>query len=574
MKKITYLILSVLAVFCGACSEDVGDYTVRGEALSSFEAQTPENSYTLTVNKETPEATLNFQWSASESGLNSLVTYKLQVDRAEGDFSAPLYTFISDEEGKANTATLSYSQLLEIAGKVTSLEGIYNLSWRVEASNSSGVKKYTLPLTLKIIIPEIGISPLELKSPGDNQVIRLNKITKPQEKVTFEWNKSTVSDGSAITYRLIASKAGDHFEKPIICSEATSDTSISFTTSDLVKLFNTAGYTEIDMLLEWKVTALAGTAEFSSPVYQLALSVEDIPSLYLVGDATEAEWNTSKGIALNKISDGIFSGIVKLKADKSWKVIANNGENTWDPAWGTNDNPANPMQGTLDGAGGAPNIPSPATEGAYKITLNFITMTYQVEILPSYTNLYMVGDGCSAGWSPENGISLWKTGDYKFEIYASLNQGGIKFLPTNTGWDGDWGMKPGTPNTLLQEGEDNVNITEADYYHITIDFENLSYNLLTVNSWGIIGDATIGGWNTETPMDYDANSGLWKLDNVTFTDGTFKFRANNDWSLNYGTGEQDQVLNENGGNIPVQAGTYSLTLDLTKYPYSYTLTAK
>lgn len=573
MKKLTYLILPVLTAFFGACSEDVGDYTVRGEALGSFDAQTPANSYAVTINKGTPEATLDFQWTASESGLQSAVTYKVEFDQTEGDFSAPIYTAVANDEGKATMISLPYSQLLEIAGKITPQEGVYNLSWRVEASNASGVKKYTLPFSLKCKVPETGISGLALTAPDNNCAITLNKITAPQEKLTFKWKKATASDGIALTYRLVADEAGKNFENPILSTAPTTDDSVSFTTQELAECFNEAGYTSINMVLQWKVVAIAGTDEFASETRQAAFSIEDIPSLYLVGDATEAGWSPEAGIELKKISDGIFSGIVKLQGGKQWKVVAT--RDGWDPAWGTDAGHTDPMGGPLNGMGGAPNIPAPAEDGSYKITLNFIDMTYLVENLPSYPTLFMVGDGCSAGWSPDKGLSFGKISDFKFDIYTTLYAGkDIKFLPTNTGWDGDWGMESDKPGRLLQEGEANVKIEEDGYYHVTVDFENLEYKLFKVTSWGIIGDATSGGWNSETPMVFDATTGLWKLDDVTLTSGKIKFRANNDWVLNYGQGNQGNELAENGGDISVDAGTYSLTLDLTVFPYTYQLIAK
>ena len=39
--------------------------------------------------------------------------------------------------------------------------------------------------------------------------------------------------------------------------------------------------------------------------------------------------------------------------------------------------------------------------------------------------------------------------------------------------------------------------------------------------------------------------------NVTFLDGEFKFRENNDWAMNYGDNGADGTLDVNGENIAI-----------------------
>jgi hypothetical protein len=74
-------------------------------------------------------------------------------------------------------------------------------------------------------------------------------------------------------------------------------------------------------------------------------------------------------------------------------------------------------------------------------------------------------------------------------------------------------------------------------------------------------------WNPETKM----LEGTFEL-----TDGEFKFRADKDWSLNYGG--PDGSLARDGANIAITAGTWLIQLDLqTSYDHlepTYTITAK
>lgn len=70
---------------------------------------------------------------------------------------------------------------------------------------------------------------------------------------------------------------------------------------------------------------------------------------------------------------------------------------------------------------------------------------------------------------------------------------------------------------------------------------------------GIIGDATPGGWDTDTEMNFDTQKQRFWVD-VTLTAGEFKFRADNDWAINFGGA--DGRLSQNGDNIKATAGNY------------------
>jgi len=83
---------------------------------------------------------------------------------------------------------------------------------------------------------------------------------------------------------------------------------------------------------------------------------------------------------------------------------------------------------------------------------------------------------------------------------------------------------------------------------------------MTKTEWGLIGDATPGGWDNSTPMTYDPATGLWSV-TTTLVNGAFKFRANNSWDINLG-GDLNN-LSYGGDNIPITGGTYTITLNLT-----------
>ena len=65
------------------------------------------------------------------------------------------------------------------------------------------------------------------------------------------------------------------------------------------------------------------------------------------------------------------------------------------------------------------------------------------------------------------------------------------------------------------------------FVEVTLNPDGSVSQSVPCNTWGIIGDATSGGWSTDTQMEYDENTRLWTVI-TSLTPNHFKFRANND----------------------------------------------
>jgi starch-binding outer membrane protein SusE/F len=95
------------------------------------------------------------------------------------------------------------------------------------------------------------------------------------------------------------------------------------------------------------------------------------------------------------------------------------------------------------------------------------------------------------------------------------------------------------------------------------------------SAWGVVGDATPGGWNgPDLPMYRAAGVVNTLVAYVTLNDGQIKFRRNNDWAVNLGSSgavEPDQApagsLAANGKNLGVKKGSYKITVDTTANKY-------
>jgi glycosidase len=93
----------------------------------------------------------------------------------------------------------------------------------------------------------------------------------------------------------------------------------------------------------------------------------------------------------------------------------------------------------------------------------------------------------------------------------------------------------------------------------------------TFETIGIIGSATPGGWDSSTPMvQDDQNAHLWTLSEIELLAGEAKFRANNSWDVNWGnTDFPSGTAYQNGANIPVPAGLYSISFNDETGEYNF-----
>ncbi|NIF03956.1 serine hydrolase [Chryseobacterium sp. Tr-659] len=85
-------------------------------------------------------------------------------------------------------------------------------------------------------------------------------------------------------------------------------------------------------------------------------------------------------------------------------------------------------------------------------------------------------------------------------------------------------------------------------------------------SWGMIGDATPSGWDgKDIPLQTDAkNPDLYFLNNCTLKKGGFKFRADNDWSYNFGLNNDGKDIAMDAYNFQIEEdGSYDIVLDMT-----------
>lgn len=183
-----------------------------------------------------------------------------------------------------------------------------------------------------------------------------------------------------------------------------------------------------------------------------------------------------------------------------------------------------------------------------------------------------------SAWDEKNGIALKYIGDGTtklFEGFVKVAVGeGFKFTGDGKTWDnGNYGtdgavaaVSGGQEFTLTNSGgSSDLKVAEADgsgLYYVRVDMDAMKVKVIKMQ-WGVIGEATAGGWNDESAMGYDFATNKWSYAGTDITAGAMKFRASNTgiyingtdggWTFNVG----DLLFVGDGGtgaNFSVTAG--------------------
>lgn len=397
----------------------------------------------------------------------------------------------------------------------------------------------------------------ESSMPDADGVINLVTVNTTDANVTGYTLKSLKVNGEAINGEIDGNNIqvnAAELEK-ILCNQNNSRASVAR-----------------DMKVESKVSvnlasgdavAINSVGETTGKFTPTATPQLDEKGYYMLGQINGNEWDAKSPVWMNKISDGVYQLKVTTTADKNWfKFYAGS---KWDEggdwkiidtgALGCKENGCEDGSGYIyydgDSWGKLQTMVIPGA-GTWIVTLDMNNLTYTV----GKPVLYMAGDA--------NG---WATNDYlagedgvHFTGFMFLNQNGFKFC-TQPEWKGtNYGANFDTAGDAA-----NITMTEAaGYYKVDVDLETKSYVLTPITTIGIIGSASPNGWDSDVDMTYvpynaeTKELGYWEIKDVTFTSGEIKFRANDDWAINWGG--DTNALTQGGDNISVDAGTYDIKL--------------
>jgi hypothetical protein len=181
------------------------------------------------------------------------------------------------------------------------------------------------------------------------------------------------------------------------------------------------------------------------------------------------------------------------------------------------------------------------------------------------------------GWDPGSAPQIVnaKNGGYAgYEGYINFGNPvpEFKVVRGNNWGAGDHG--DGGGGTLTANGGPNLMLTNgAGVYRMRVNAARTTWSADKINTWGIIGSAIpVTGWNSSVAMTMGTDGNYSITTNLNA--GEIKFRANNDWVIDFGdnapaNGEPDY----GGANIQVaSAGNYTIKLNIGRGGnYNYTI---
>ncbi len=259
-----------------------------------------------------------------------------------------------------------------------------------------------------------------------------------------------------------------------------------------------------------------------------------------------------------------------------WQIKSESGK-VYGPA-----NPAN-MSGTLVEGNGQGCI----TElGAHMITIDLQNMTYTVTSALANIYVYTVSTSSAANCYP-----LFTTDFITYQGFANINRDSYRLCSEiATQANMRWGMLtgddgngvPGSLELITDPTASPLGIPVATRgcYYVSANTSALTYSDNYCGMFSLIGGFNGTSWGEDVDFTPNSKNMVWTA-TFTVTDTEpfeFKIRTNNDWDgADLGAGSNPSNLGElweHGSNLQwtYGAGTFTLTLDLTTYPASLTVT--
>ncbi len=428
------------------------------------------------------------------------------------------------------------------------------------------------------VLPDAGeFAAPTMKNAATADAVELNPDNAANTFEVFEWEKADYGVNVSTSYALQIDNDED-FSSPQTLAE-TSATSATVTVED----FNDAmlalglpGFTESTVNIRVRSTIngftsdplYSGVIQRTATTYQLS-ECGKFCTVGIIGDATIGGWDVDTDMRLadpTRADKFTWTATVYLLGGKAVKFRA---MDDWADNWGAADFPSG--TGAKDGA----NIPIP-TDGYYKVTFNDNTGAYSFTAVgaPEYTTIGIIGDATAGGWDSDTDLTKDGSNPHIWTGTVTLGTGAVKFRAEND-WANNWGSDTAPSGFGIGNGP-NIPVAVGGTYFVRFNDVTGEYSLMaTMNSSpygsvGIIGPAQPGGWDTDTDMIKNpANPFLWSKV-ITLTEAEAKFRADNDWAVNWGsTTFPSGIALQNGANIPTKDGKFFVTFNSGTGEYTF-----
>lgn len=310
-----------------------------------------------------------------------------------------------------------------------------------------------------------------------------------------------------------------------------------------------------------------GAKKISVTPIDLGLKQE---AMYYIIDNTNS-FNYASGVAMNhsdkdQYDDPVFT--IKLDVANGYEffVIPQSAKDAGQGAKFGVANASAPVMGEWAALTDAQPKAIAIEGGQYLLSVNMETNEYMLMV--AIENLWTPGD--SNGWNHDAAQMLYTDNYADYFGFAHLN-GGFKFTSA-ADWNHTNFGKGGEGILSTDGGAGNLNSGADGLFWCQANIANLTYSLTEITSCGLIGD--FNGWGSQSVMTPSADFLVWTGDVDFSGTGSFKIRFNDNWDINLG-GEMNNLSSFNAPNIAEPgAGKYEAKLDLSKLPYTLTLTKK
>ena len=377
------------------------------------------------------------------------------------------------------------------------------------------------------------------------------------EILTLTWSDPDYGFDAAALYSVQMDVQGGDFSTPQIISVGSS-LEKTFTVEELnAKLLSLSMTPGEEGVAIFRIKAtLSEYQEIFSNTVNLNVtpysSLLDLTTnLGVVGSATPGGWGNENIPDLQFYTTSMTDVYVAYATLRDGEIKFRN-NNDWAENWGDDGN-----DGTLDSYGA--NIAVSA--GTYKIEVNFSSMTYTMEAY----SWGLVGSATPNQWNGPDLMLHYNSYQDDWRTVVTLGEGEVKFRFNN-----DWGLNYGDDGADGSMEANGANISvSSGHYLVSMNLNTQSYTMEEIDVWGLVGSATANGWdgpNDKFMPDFGIMEGYYYLSGAELVDGEIKVRQNDAWGLNYGDDGNDDLMEVNGANIPVSAGTYNIILNMAANP--------
>lgn len=546
IKKFSYLLLAV-TLFLGSC-----------ETEETLNITTPDPEFTL----DTPGISSVFLNFALPNNPAFTITWTDEVT------SSTSYTIeMSRDAAFTSPVTLGTASATNFSMTVTDFNnaivstGVTNFSDIAVYLRVNGSGTYTNSVLFLVTTYPENAPTFGAGGAANGDSFSLSLANNDQIAITIAWEDPILASNLVdVDYYVEGAAPNTSFIMPIEAAMVTNQTSVSLTNAQLNALAIESGIPVDDTGdLEIRVRSVITDAPSGSILERTSASITISVTTYLtvldlsttwgvVGSAAN-NWGATPDLPFYKTDvDGVIAAYVTL-TDGEIKFRENND-------WANNYGSDSSTGGALVAGGG--NITVSA--GAYKIVMDLNNLTYTIESF----SLGIVGSAYNNwGATPDFMLDYDPYSDV-FRGIVTLLSGEMKFRMNN-----DWAVNYGDDGNdgTLDAGGANIVVT-GGIYIVTVDMNDMTYTLEPIDYvWGLVGSA-YNNWGATPDAQFTRDwsrpfNDIWILRDVDLLAGEYKFRANNDWAVNYGDDGANGTLEAGGANIVSVAGTYTITLDFS-----------